>query len=235
VTRTTEDRKGLPRQLLTRPQRQAQLLQAAAAAFARTGFAATSMEDVATEAGVTKLIVYRHFDSKEELYRAVLTEVADRLAEEYNRTSREPHPQRNGFATRSMLTVARENPDGFRLLTVHAAREPQFAHFAAAFRKRSFGTAYSLIGDMIPDPVIRAWAARVIVQYLVVAVLEWLDEGDPRRDEEFVTLSTQGLRGMFLGWADEKRLNPMLRDAFSHLRSEAVNTGPLPVDADLEP
>jgi AcrR family transcriptional regulator len=232
---STEDRKAPSRQLLTRPQRQAQLLQAAAAAFARTGFAATSMDDVATEAGVTKLIVYRHFDSKQELYRAVLSEVGDRLGEEFTRTSREPRPQRNGFATRSMLTVARENPDGFRLLTVHAAREPQFAQCAVVFRKRSFGVADALIGDKIPDPVIRAWAARVMVQYLVVAVLEWLDVGDPRRDEEFVTLSTQGLRGLFLGWADEKRLNPMLRSASSHLRDEAVTIAPLPLDTSLGP
>jgi len=52
------------RQLLSRADRQAQLLRAAATAFARAGFAATSMDDVAAEAGVTKLIVYRNFDSK---------------------------------------------------------------------------------------------------------------------------------------------------------------------------
>jgi AcrR family transcriptional regulator len=230
VARMTEDRKAATRQLLTRPERQAQLLAAAAAAFARAGFASTSMDDVANEAGVTKLILYRHFESKDELYRSVLTAVADRLGEEYNRTIREPQPQRNGFATRSMLVVARENPDGFRLLTVHAAREPQFAPFVTTFRDQSFGVADALIGDMIPDAVTRAWAARVMVEYLVVAVLEWLDVGDPVRDDEFVMLSTQGLRGMFLGFADEEKLNPTLRSAFSHLRREALNPGALTSD-----
>src|SRR3954454_11733847 len=60
------------RQLLARPERQAAILRGAAAAFAQSGFAATSMEDVAAACGVTKLIVYRHFDSKEELYRTIL-------------------------------------------------------------------------------------------------------------------------------------------------------------------
>src|SRR5687767_13524021 len=55
------------RRLLRRKERQASILHGAAAAFARSGFAATSMEDVAEACGVTKLIVYRHFDSKEDL------------------------------------------------------------------------------------------------------------------------------------------------------------------------
>jgi AcrR family transcriptional regulator len=37
------------------------------------------MEDIAAASGI-ELIVYRHFDSKEELYRAVLQQVFDRLA-----------------------------------------------------------------------------------------------------------------------------------------------------------
>ena len=40
------------------------------------------MEDVAATCGVTRLILYRHFETKEELYRAVLQEVFDRLGEE---------------------------------------------------------------------------------------------------------------------------------------------------------
>ena len=68
---------------LPRAERQESILHGAAAAFARTGYAATSMEDIAAASGITKLIVYRHFDSKEELYRAVLQRVFDRLAEEF--------------------------------------------------------------------------------------------------------------------------------------------------------
>ena len=47
------------------------------------GLAATSMDDVAAEAGVTRLIVYRNFESKEGLYRAVLERVATRLRDEF--------------------------------------------------------------------------------------------------------------------------------------------------------
>ena len=60
------------------------------------GFAATSMEDVAEACGVTKLIVYRHFDSKEDLYRAILQRVFDRQAEELAPRARAPVAVRAG-------------------------------------------------------------------------------------------------------------------------------------------
>ena len=69
--------------LLPRAERAAAILQGAATAFAHSGYAATSMEDIAAASGITKLIVYRHFDSKEELYRSVLEGVAARLADEF--------------------------------------------------------------------------------------------------------------------------------------------------------
>ena len=63
------------------PARRAAILQAASRVFAHSGYAATSMEEVAAAAGVTKLIVYRHFEAKETLYRAVLERVFDRQVE----------------------------------------------------------------------------------------------------------------------------------------------------------
>src|SRR5438552_5939089 len=63
---------------LTREQKKAltreRLIEAAARAFARGGFAATSLDEVAEEAGLTKGAVYSNFDSKEDLVRAVLEE-----------------------------------------------------------------------------------------------------------------------------------------------------------------
>src|SRR5207247_7341758 len=125
------------------PERQAAILRGAATAFARTGYAATSMEDVAAASGITTLIVYRHFDSKEDLYRAVLQRVSDRLAEEF--VAGMQRGERRGLGVRTLLTVAREDPDGFRLLWRHAAREAQFADYADEQRARVVGATQALL------------------------------------------------------------------------------------------
>jgi AcrR family transcriptional regulator len=59
------------RQPETRP---AQLTAAALTLFLERGFAATRMEDIAQLAGVSKGTLYVYFDTKEELFRAVVRE-----------------------------------------------------------------------------------------------------------------------------------------------------------------
>jgi AcrR family transcriptional regulator len=51
-------------------QRPAEIIEAAVEEFARRGFAATRLEDVAERAGVTKGTVYFYFKDKEELFKA---------------------------------------------------------------------------------------------------------------------------------------------------------------------
>jgi AcrR family transcriptional regulator len=186
------------RTLLSREERSAQLLRAAAAAFARAGFAGTSMDDVAAEAGITKLIVYRHFDSKEELYRAVLEAVSTRLVEEFVAGVEEG---RQALGLRTFLTVAREDPDGFVLLWRHAYREPQFAEYARSFRDGAVGLATTpLAGAFATRPVLARWAAEAIIDEMVSDVLAWLEHGRPSADEEFLTVATAGLRAKVAVW-----------------------------------
>ena len=62
-------------------QRRRQLLDTALGVFADRGFHATSMNQVAEAAGVTKPVLYQHFRSKRELYQELLTDVGRRLEE----------------------------------------------------------------------------------------------------------------------------------------------------------
>ncbi len=64
---------------LPAPARREQILDVAVEAFARNGFHGTSMNDVAEAAGVTKPVLYQHFNSKQDLYIALLDEVGNRL------------------------------------------------------------------------------------------------------------------------------------------------------------
>src|SRR5438045_2105348 len=53
------------------------VLRAARRAFLAGGFGAVSMDAIAREAGVSKATVYAHFGSKEELFGAVVADVAE--------------------------------------------------------------------------------------------------------------------------------------------------------------
>jgi len=56
---------------LSAPARREQLLDVALEVFAHTGYHDTSMNDVAEAAGVTKPVLYQHFESKRELFQAL--------------------------------------------------------------------------------------------------------------------------------------------------------------------
>src|SRR5688500_4091905 len=149
------------RQLMRREERVESILAAAARAFGRAGFAATSMEDIAAEAGITKLIVYRHFDGKKTLYEAVLARVSERLVEAFRAAAVERRP---GIGLRALLTVAREDEDAFLLLFRHAAREPQFAAYAEEYLASVTRAAEARFADRVDDAVMRRWLARLLVR-----------------------------------------------------------------------
>jgi AcrR family transcriptional regulator len=166
-----------PRRLLNREERVASILAASARAFATGGFAGTSMEDIAAEAGVTKLIIYRHFATKQELYEAVLNQTRERLAEATGVRERAPAPDMIG----SLIAAARADPHAFALLFRHASREPQFTRYAAEFQQRAVAVAERGLAPAVPDPVLRRWLARLLFSLVIEGVLAWLEVTEPDR------------------------------------------------------
>ena|SRR5690348_12718854 len=166
-----------PRQRLRRAARREQILMAATRAFARGGFAATSLDDVAAEAGVSRVILYRHFESKADLYRAVLEYASSRLVAAVGV---------GGYKTESvdaLIGAAVEDPDGFRLLFQHAAREPEFRQQMDAFRASMVAVAYRQLAEIIPDPSWARWAAQLAPVVATEAMIAWLDAGQPDREQ----------------------------------------------------
>jgi len=59
---------------LSAEERRATIITVAKHLFAHAGFHGVSIDDIVSEVGVSPAILYRHFESKEELYQAVLQE-----------------------------------------------------------------------------------------------------------------------------------------------------------------
>jgi AcrR family transcriptional regulator len=70
----------VPTQEQRRQETRSKLLAAARAQFSRRGYAATSVEQIAARARVTKGAFYHHFADKQSIFRAVLEETARELA-----------------------------------------------------------------------------------------------------------------------------------------------------------
>jgi len=171
-----------PARRLPRAKRREAILTGATRAFAERGYAATSMAAIAEASRITPLIVYRHFESKEDLYRSVLERVSARLSDELGGDS---EPGGFGVGARSVLAAARRDPVGFRLLWRHAAREPLFCSYADKLREQVVDGVAGALAKRVPRDALQ-WAAHAVVGYLVEAILNWLEFGDPNRDPQFV-------------------------------------------------
>ena len=73
-TLTRRSKAPKPRWRRRKNARPEEILAAALEVFTDRGFAATTLEDVAKRAGVTKGTIYLYFDSKEALFKALIRE-----------------------------------------------------------------------------------------------------------------------------------------------------------------
>src|SRR3954470_20805321 len=107
-------------------QRRTQLLAVAVEIFAERGFHATSMDDIADAAGVTKPVLYQHFPSKRALYRELLDDVdrqlTDRLAQA---TAGGTHPRRPRRGEGGSHIRARARAGGLRRVLPLRHRTPR--------------------------------------------------------------------------------------------------------------
>ncbi|GIH95616.1 TetR/AcrR family transcriptional regulator [Planobispora siamensis] len=178
-----------PVRRLRRAERREQILDAATRAFARAGYAATGLDDIAAEAALTRAMLYRHFESKADLYRAVLDRACLRLAETTGADDFDD------AAIPALLRAASADPDGFRLLFRYAAREPDFRELIDSITAASREVGRRNLARVIPEGPWLDWAANLIPGFTLEAVIAWLDAGrpDPEHAAERIAAAVHGV------------------------------------------
>lgn len=76
--------------------KEAKIIAAAEEVFARLGFANAKMQDIAAEAGTTKVTLYNYFQSKENLYMAITYKALQRLNDKYYQVI-DDHKEQSGL------------------------------------------------------------------------------------------------------------------------------------------
>ncbi|GAB3497448.1 TetR/AcrR family transcriptional regulator [Amycolatopsis cihanbeyliensis] len=184
-------REGTRGRRLRRTERREQILAAATRAFAGAGgFAPTSLDDVAEESGVTRMILYRHFDSKTDLYQAVLDRAAAGL-----HAAATVEGGLGAGSVPGMLDWAAEEPDGFRLLFHHAAREPEFQADVDQVRRGMVAALRPHMNEVTGEVAWASWAANVATTMVIEAIMAWLDAGrpDPEDASRRILLAVDGI------------------------------------------
>ncbi|MED5370480.1 MAG: TetR/AcrR family transcriptional regulator [Myxococcota bacterium] len=102
---------------LTASQRRAQLIDVGRGVFAKNGYEATSVEEIARAAGVSKPIVYQHFGGKEGLHAVIVDREMEQVVDSVARAIAKGSPRsRFQAAVRAFLEYVQQHPDGFVVL-----------------------------------------------------------------------------------------------------------------------
>ncbi len=108
----------------------AAILAAAELLFVDKGFAATSMSDIASEAGVTKSLIHHHFGTKEELWQEIKKLRFSHYAEVQRRLTADASNDGGNVleqSMRSMFQFFRDNPEYVRLSVWMQLEDPKLA------------------------------------------------------------------------------------------------------------
>jgi len=208
---TSRSRAADTRQRLPAAARRTQLLEVALDRFAGGGYHATSMEEIADAAGVTKPVLYQHFRSKHELFLELLDTVGQNLlAEVEAKAAAEQNPYQRVLAGfRAYFRFVCERTSAFQLVFGGGARLRE--EFAEPVRRLEEGMAET-IGRFIDadiDDAHRDLLGYAIVGLGEVSARRWVSRRagglDPREAD------VMALRLADLVWAGLRSLPPRAR------------------------
>jgi len=108
------------RRRLTAEERRSAILDAALTAFSQKGYHATSLDDIAREAGVSKALIYEHFASKQELYAELIArnarDLTQRVAGALSGVEIEDTATRLATGLEAFFAFVEERRDAWRML-----------------------------------------------------------------------------------------------------------------------
>jgi AcrR family transcriptional regulator len=164
------------------------ILEAAVRAFARNGYHACRVGDIAEEAGVAYGLVYHYFPSKEAVLETIFRETWSELLEAVKavETSGEPAQEQLRQVAAILLRAWRRDPDLVRVLVREVARSPELQR-----RVGEIGQAFEALEQIVAggqergelrrdvEPRLASWIFYGAIEEILTGwVLGQLPDGD---------------------------------------------------------
>lgn len=136
------------------------IIRAAAREFQKRGYEATTIDDIARRAGVTKPGVYYHFDSKRELLYAVVSRAMDFVEEAINEVTAiggDSETMLRQLIYRNALMIAKERDGAFTLLVIDLPKglSPKHRRSITHRKRVYFNTIRTLLNELKEQGTLR--------------------------------------------------------------------------------
>jgi AcrR family transcriptional regulator len=177
---------GEPRRRLPAAERRKLIEDAAARLFAERGYAATTVEDIVVEAGVSKPMLYRHFESKKDLHMRLLEHRRDELAaaplDSFLEDGRDPE-QRLPAMIDAWFAHVEAHPATSRILFQDSSGDPDIQALQRELRRRQRAADMALLREFAPQLPVRELEplGEIIRSSLTGLALWWLDNPEVPR------------------------------------------------------
>jgi AcrR family transcriptional regulator len=186
---------------MTGKERRQPLLDISRRLFAERGLDATSIEEIAAQAGVSKPVVYEHFGSKEGIYAVVVDREVERfLAMATQLLEGEDHREKFETAAITLLRYIEENTDGFRILVRDSPPAGSGAGTFGSLISDIASQVEYILGDVLKargyDPKHAPMYAQMLVGMVVFTGQWWLDARKPKLEEVAAHLINMAWNGL---------------------------------------
>jgi AcrR family transcriptional regulator len=166
-------------------QRREQLIIIGRQLFAERGFDATSVEEVAARAKVSKPMVYEHFGGKEGLYAVVVDREVRSLLDQVSAALTAGHPRELlEQAALALLDYIEEETDGFRVLVRETPVMSATGSFSSVLNDVAHRVEHILGAEFKTrgyDPRLAELYSQALVGMVGLVGRWWLDVRKPRK------------------------------------------------------
>jgi AcrR family transcriptional regulator len=188
---------------MTSAERREQLITIARGLFAQKGFEATSVEEIAARAEVSKPVVYEHFGGKEGLYAVVVDREVRSLLDGVTAslTAGRAHELVEQAAL-ALLDYIENSSDGFRILVRDSPVGSSSGSFISILSDVATRVEHILAEEFKRrglDPKNAPMYAQMLVGMVALTGQWWLDARRPKKQDvaaHLVNLAWNGLSGL---------------------------------------